>query len=146
MNFNERKIKELLAAGKIRGFKYAGKPGPRHPKKKGTPTFVKPSKEKQWIHDNLVYWCNQQAVTLETEYKFHPDRKWRFDWAIPSLKIAIEYEGLFSAKSRHTTISGFNNDTEKYNACQAAGWRLLRYTAKNHKNLVQDLQKMVKLE
>lgn len=135
MNFNEQKIKELLAAGKIRGYKHTGKA--RYPKTKPRPP--KPSKEKQWIHDNLAYWCNQHAVTLETEYRFHPDRKWRFDWAIPALKIAIEYEGLFAAKSRHTTISGFSNDTEKYNACQASGWRLLRYTAKNYTNLVHDL-------
>jgi hypothetical protein len=27
------------------------------------------------------------------EYQFHPDRKWRIDYFIPDLKLAIEVEG-----------------------------------------------------
>ena len=76
---------------------------------------------------------------FESEYKFHPVRRFRFDWAIPSLKVAIEYEGLFSRKSRHTTITGFTNDTVKYNLATTLGWRVLRYTAKNYMNLSNDL-------
>ena len=79
----------------------------------------------------------------ETEYKFHPERKWRFDFAIPELKVGIEYEGLISEKSRHTTVTGFTNDAEKYNAAQAIGWRVLRYTALNYRNLGKDLNEMV---
>lgn len=73
------------------------------------------------------------------ELKFHPKRRFRFDWAIPDLKIAIEYEGLMSKKSRHTTITGFTNDTIKYNEAVKLGWRVLRYTALNYKNLYGDL-------
>lgn len=65
------------------------------------------------------------------EHEFHPERKWRFDLAIPSFKVAIEYEGVFSAKSRHTTISGYTEDCVKYNEAQILGWAVLRYTAKN---------------
>lgn len=71
------------------------------------------------------------GVKWEKEYKFHPVRKWRFDYACPELKIAIEYEGLFSAKSRHTTVTGFTGDCEKYNAAQIEGWIVLRFTAKS---------------
>ena len=78
----------------------------------------------------------------EKELKFHPERKWRFDFAIPEMKVAIEYEGLMSEKSRHTTISGFTNDSEKYNAAQALGWKVLRYTALNYKNLSNDLNQI----
>lgn len=73
------------------------------------------------------------------EYAFHPERKWRFDFAIPELKIGIEYEGLLSDKSRHTTVKGYTNDSEKYNAAQMLGWRVLRYTAINYKQLASDL-------
>lgn len=79
----------------------------------------------------------------ETEFKFHPKRKWRFDFCIPELKIAIEYEGLMSEKSRHTTITGFTNDSEKYNAAQILGWRVLRYTALNYKSLSEDLNNLL---
>lgn len=75
----------------------------------------------------------------EEELVFHPVRKWRFDWAIPELKIAIEYEGLMSKKSRHTTIKGYTEDTIKYNEASKLGWRVLRYTAITYQSLHEDL-------
>lgn len=69
-------------------------------------------------------------VTPVREYIFHDKRKWRIDWAFPDRMIAIEYEGMpFRGKSRHTTISGFTGDTEKYNELALNGWRLLRFNA-----------------
>lgn len=79
------------------------------------------------------------------ELQFHNERKFRFDWAIPSLKIAIEYEGLFSEKSGHTTVSGYTKDCIKYNLCQIEGWKVLRYTAKNYNDLGSDLRKLLKI-
>lgn len=79
------------------------------------------------------------------ELRFHDQRKFRFDWAIPSLKIAIEYEGTVSEKSRHTTIKGYSNDTTKYNLATINGWRVLRYTALTYKNLPTDLKKILKI-
>ena len=73
------------------------------------------------------------------ELKFHPSRKWRFDFAIESLRIAIEYEGIMSEKSRHTTITGMSRDCEKYNTAQLLGWKVLRFTALNYKNLASIL-------
>jgi hypothetical protein len=41
--------------------------------------------------------------------------------------IAIEVEGLVKkGKSRHTTISGYIGDTEKYNEAIRHGWRVIR--------------------
>jgi len=77
-----------------------------------------------------------------TEYKFSADRKFRFDIAIPKHKIAIEYEGIFSTKSRHTSLKGYTMDTEKYNLAQIEGWKVLRYTASNFKNAEKDLIKL----
>ena len=57
--------------------------------------------------------------------------------------IAIEYEGIYSKKSRHTTQEGYNRDTQKYNLATTNGWRVLRYTADNYKNLETDLLKML---
>jgi len=78
------------------------------------------------------------------ELVFDDVMKFRFDWAITSLKIAIEYEGIFSNKSRHTTISGYTEDCEKYNLAIANGWRVLRYTAINYTNLQKDLNCLIK--
>jgi very-short-patch-repair endonuclease len=64
----------------------------------------------------------------EREYKFHPTRKWRFDFAWIDRKIAVEIEGGTRYKSRHTSAKGFENDCEKYNAAAIDGWIVLRYT------------------
>ena len=60
------------------------------------------------------------------EHKFHPTRKWRFDYAIPEHKIAIEVEGGVWTGGRHTSPKGFLGDIEKYNAGTVMGWRILR--------------------
>ena len=70
-------------------------------------------------------YCGADVVT---EYQFHPKRKWRFDYAIPSHKIAIEVEGGAWIDGRHNRASGFLKDMEKYNAAAVMGWRLLRVT------------------
>lgn len=67
---------------------------------------------------------------FECEYQFDATgRKWKFDFAWPALKIAVEVEGGVWANGRHNRGQGFINDTEKYNAAAAAGWRVLRYTS-----------------
>ena len=80
------------------------------------------------------------------EFEFHHKRLFRFDWSIPSLKIAIEYEGIFSKKSGHTTISGYTKDCTKYNLAAIEGWKVLRYTAKNYSDLGNDLDILLKMK
>jgi hypothetical protein len=75
-----------------------------------------------------------------SELKFDEFRRYRFDWAIPDLKIAIEYEGLNSEKSRHTTKKGYTGDCEKYNKATIQGWKILRYTALNYSDFAQDIK------
>lgn len=86
------------------------------------------------------------AIPFEKELKFHSVRRFRFDWAITNPKIAIEYEGIYSKKSRHTSLAGYTRDTEKYNLASIEGWRLLRYTASNYKNITKDLPEILKLD
>lgn len=64
----------------------------------------------------------------EAEHKFHPTRKWKFDFAFVHHKIAVEIEGGVWTGGRHTRGSGFVKDMEKYNAATELGWRILRYT------------------
>lgn len=64
------------------------------------------------------------------EYRFHPKRKWRFDWAWPDKLIALEQEGAVWTQGRHTRGSGFINDMEKYNEAARLGWRVFRFTPK----------------
>lgn len=80
---------------------------------------------------------------FEKEYKFDQYRRFRFDWAIPEKKIAIEYEGMFAKKSRHTTVTGYTNDCRKYNLATSQEWKVLRYTALNYMDIENDLIKIL---
>ena len=61
-----------------------------------------------------------------SEHQFHEKRKWRFDYAIIDLKIAIEVEGGVWSSGRHTRGAGFLNDIEKYNTATSMGWHIIR--------------------
>lgn len=71
----------------------------------------------------------------ELEYKFHPDRKWRFDLAWPGYRsptiltmVSVEIDGAVWTQGRHTRGSGFVKDMEKLNAAAELGWRVFRYS------------------
>ena len=71
----------------------------------------------------------------EREYRFHPERRWRFDFAWPDRKLAVEIEGGQWVLGRHQRPDGFEKDCEKYNAAALAGWRVLRFTGRQVKSL-----------
>lgn len=144
MKWTKNDIDKLLKDGKIRGFVETQKGCKNIPQKSGKNISGKGSKQKAWIHKNLWAWCIEKGFLLQQEVKFHPSRKWRFDFAIEDLQVAVEYEGLMSEKSRHTTVTGFSGDTEKYNAAQSLGWTVLRYTSLTYKNLITDLDNLNK--
>ena len=62
------------------------------------------------------------------EFRFHPQRRWRFDFAWPAAKLAVEVEGGVYSGGRHTRGKGFENDCEKQNSAVLRGWRVLRFT------------------
>lgn len=68
------------------------------------------------------------GLAVEKEHIFHPTRKWRFDYAVPDHRIAIEVEGGVWTQGRHTRPGGFLGDIEKYNAATLLGWRVFRVT------------------
>jgi len=94
---------------------------------------AKPKKiHKQIEHLKLIL----RSLNLEyaEEYRFHPVRMWRFDLAVPSLKLAIEYQGHGATGGTrhiggHASLGGLTGDCEKLNAAQALGWRVLKFTA-----------------
>lgn len=67
------------------------------------------------------------------EYRFDADRRWKFDFAWPDWKIAVECEGGIWTQGRHTRALGFEADCSKYNAATVQGWRVLRFTS----NMIQ---------
>lgn len=70
-----------------------------------------------------------KAFPCVREFRFHPERKWRFDAAWPEAKVAVELEGGIWSRGGHVRGSGYRRDMEKYNAAAALGWVVLRYCA-----------------
>ena len=62
------------------------------------------------------------------EHRFHHVRRWRFDFAIPSSRIAIEIDGGVWIKGRHSGGQGQIDDMEKFNTAAIYGWRTLKFT------------------
>jgi hypothetical protein len=85
----------------------------------------------------------EMGIPYVTEYRFHKVRKFRFDIAILEHKIAVEYEGIASDKSRHTSITGYTRDATKYNLATSEGWKVLRYTALNWKGAIADVETII---
>lgn len=150
-DWNEKRLKQLKRQKKIRDYQITERNQEKNFNR--VPKSQKRSEAKDWMMLNLQYWCNERALTLLTEHIFDQDqvrygitveaRLWRFDFAIPAHMIAIEYEGIFSEKSRHTTFQGFTGDAKKYNRANELGWRVLRFTAKNYKDLIQTLNNCI---
>lgn len=63
------------------------------------------------------------------EYRFHPKRKWRVDFAWPEQKIIFEAEGgIYKPGEGHASARRFTDDCEKYNEAVILGWSVLRAT------------------
>lgn len=71
----------------------------------------------------------EHLLNFVPEFKFHPTRKWRFDFADVDNKIAVELEGGIWINGRHNRGKGYESDIEKYNEALILGWRVLRYTS-----------------
>lgn len=75
-----------------------------------------------------IFWKACNGPRLLREYRFHPTRKWRFDFSHLESKIAIEIEGGTWVFGRHNTGAGFQRDSEKYNEAIFLGWKVFRLT------------------
>lgn len=60
------------------------------------------------------------------ELVFARPRRWRFDLAWESVRLAVEIEGAVFTGGRHTRGAGFEKDAEKYAEAMLLGWRVLR--------------------
>ncbi len=119
---------------------------------------IKPAKEDRNKYRDLF---ESQLVAagirdrFTPEYQFHPDRKWKIDWAVLPIKLAVELNGgVFSRPvrcnhcglpvtrtlangsiipvregGRHNSAGGYMKDLEKINALCLAGWRVLQFTS-----------------
>lgn len=89
----------------------------------------KPKKAPKYPCKDLYTQILEKTLHTEAwaEYPFHPKRKWRFDYAIPEGRVAIEIDGGIFIQGRHSRGAGQKKDMEKLNAAAQLGWRVLHY-------------------
>jgi very-short-patch-repair endonuclease len=120
----------------------ARKPGARTKKKSSAPHHTRyeggPKGSPQSLSklEDLVEKQLKEAQfpTWEREYRFHPVRKWRFDFAWPDKLIALEVDGGVFSGGRHVRGEGFVKDCEKQNVAMGLGWRILKAVTKHIKS------------
>lgn len=65
------------------------------------------------------------------EHRFHPVRKWKFDFAFPEVKLAIELDGGSFMGGGHNRGAQQKKDQDKANVALSLGWRVLRFSTKH---------------
>lgn len=65
------------------------------------------------------------------EFRFHPVRKFRFDFAWTEQRLALEVEGGVWSGGAHGRGTGIVRDMEKATLAAEEGWRIIRVTPSN---------------
>ncbi len=75
---------------------------------------------------DLMLRANPDIPEAVKEYRFHAKRRWLFDYAWPSYRIAVEIDGGQWKKfgGRHNR----DDDRVKINTATSEGWRVLRFS------------------
>lgn len=83
---------------------------------------------------SILFWDQLKELSgvdsIGREIKFHPARRWRFDFVVESesMRLAIEIDGGAFVQGRHNRGAGFVKDMEKQNHAAKLGWFVLRFT------------------
>lgn len=72
-----------------------------------------------------AFWKACGLPAHRCEHVFHPARKWRFDYAWPEHRLALEVQGGIWTQGRHTRGAALLKEWEKLNAAAALGWRVM---------------------
>jgi len=79
--------------------------------------------------DPFAHMCWKLGLPVPVrEFRFSYLRRWRFDYAWPDHKLALEVEGGIWRKGggAHSHPLNIERDIEKYNDAALRGWRILR--------------------
>lgn len=74
------------------------------------------------------------ADGMVREFRYHPARRWRFDFAWPQARVYCECQGGVWIRGRHSRPKGMLNDMEKFSEASALGWRPVLVTGLEIKN------------
>src|SRR5262245_245719 len=73
----------------------------------------------------LAYFAECGLPRPVPEFRFHPDRKWRFDFCWVQEKVGLECQGGLFIQGGHNRGSQIRKEHEKYNEAARLGFRIL---------------------
>lgn len=84
----------------------------------------------------LAAQLNQERILFAQEYRFHPERKWRADFAIPVLStdsepvmnLLVEVDGGTWINGKHNRAGSIQKEYERSAAAAIMGYRMIRCT------------------
>ena len=81
-----------------------------------------------YLEESFALWLklSPDIPAPEREHSFSLVQKWRFDFAWPEHKVAVEIEGITHNGGRHQKVDGFVRDAHKYEAALLDGWTVYR--------------------
>jgi hypothetical protein len=72
-----------------------------------------------------AYFRTAGLPVVVPEYRFHPTRRWRFDFAWPFEQVALEVQGGIFVRGRHSRGAALLAEWVKLNTAATMGWRIL---------------------
>ena len=73
----------------------------------------------------FAVWKKAGLPQAVAEHVFCAGRKWRFDFAFPKERVAVEVQGGVFTGGRHTRGAALVAEYEKWRAAAMLGWRIL---------------------
>ena len=88
----------------------------------------------------------RHAPERQHQFDTEADRLWRFDFAWPAERVAVEIDGGVFVRGGHNRGMRMTQDHEKQNAAVVQGWAVLRYTTLDlRKRPVQVIDEVARL-
>lgn len=82
------------------------------------------SSGKSQIEESLALQLKAVGEPFVREHRFHPVRRWRFDFCFPDDMVAVEVMGG-GRNGRHLRYTGYREDCVKMGEATSLGWTLL---------------------
>ena len=91
------------------------------------------SNNKKQCEAELELHLRARKIPYKAQYRFHPTRLFRFDFAFPEHRLGVEVQGLTDIQrtkrgklfiGRHQSPEGVKRDLEKFDEAMRLGWRI----------------------
>lgn len=73
------------------------------------------------LEEQFAFQLRAVGIQFEREFRFHPVRRWRFDFTFEG-QIALEIQGGTWINGAHSRGKGQRSDFEKKNEANLLGW------------------------